>query len=259
MSSPTPTLPPRPNVENMLANAETRNKFCALFEECLEAISDVFPECENTTYLLTYFKKNVKCTEKQWCEEKNCDKLIRDWHRAIYPHYELADKEDPTLWVQPLPYFGEMSMPEKWIDPGFTEEHKSVLWVYMKGLNKHSRLYNAIPSNMLGQIYDAAQDMLGKFKSGEMKMDLETMNIGDVKNIGEDIMGRLDKNDLEEFVSNLTGLASSMKITGIHDIPRVLGEMGAPGMGGDQSQFTEILNQIFNSNMAQNMAQSMSR
>lgn len=249
MSKPTDSIPDPP-IENILANADTRDKFCDLFEECLDAMAGVFPECKKTEYLLNHYRDKVKNNTKER------ETLIKKWHRAIYPFYEIADNQDEDLWEKPLYYLGEIDIPSKWKDPGFTDEHKDVLWMYIKGLNKHSRFYNAIPNNMLGQIYSAATDLYGKYQTGEMKVDIDNLNLGEVKNIGQSLMDKIDQNDLHEFVNNLTGLAQSMDIQGIHDIPRVLSEVGMPGMQNHE-QFTEILNQIFNSGPAQGMAEEV--
>jgi hypothetical protein len=237
-----------PPIQNILANAETRDKFCGLLEECLLSLTDVFPECQNTRKLLQKYQDLVKSSDLLK------DQLIKKWHRAVQPHYALADAHDNALWEEDLPYFQEIHIHNKWYDPDFTEESKDYMWEYMNGLNKHSRIYNAIPEHMLDQIQNAATGLADRVRNGEMKFDLESLNWQEVEKLGKDVMSGLNEGDVEEFVSNITGLAQGMNLNSIQDIPRVLNDI--PGMsnlfGGDGTHnFGDLLNQIFQSDSAQ--------
>jgi hypothetical protein len=239
-----------PPIQNILANAETRDKFCGLLEECLLSLTDVFPECQNTRKLLEKYQDLIKSSDLLK------DQLIKKWHRSLQPHYALADAHDNALWDEDLPYFQEIHIRNKWYDPDFTEESKDYMWEYMTGLNKHSRIYNAIPEHMLDQIQNAATGLADRVRNGEMKFDLESLNWQEVEKLGKDVMSGLNEGDVEEFVSNITGLAQGMNLNSIQDIPRVLNDI--PGMsnlfGGDGAHnFGDLLNQIFQSDSAQGM------
>lgn len=251
-SSDTPKIP---RLQNILTNEETRNKFCGLLEECLVSLTDVFPECSETAALLEKYNDIIKGSALLE------DKLVKKWHNSMKPFYSMADAHDDTLWDQNLPFFHDIDIGRKWRDPEFTEESKDYLWEYLDGLNKHSRIYNAIPEHMLNTIQDAASGMAESVRNGEMKFDLESLNWKEIESMGKNVMAGLEEKDIEEFVSNISGLAQGMNLNGPEDIPRVLNDI--PGMSdilSNAPNFGDLLNQIFQTGDSQGgMEEQMQR
>lgn len=236
--------------EKLQALTESRDKFCDVMGECLDALSGVFPECGRTSFLLGYFVKEVKPSDQKK------EALIKEWHKTMIPLYSLVEKKDEKFWQYEFPYFHELNMIKKWNDDGFTDNHKEVMWEYIAGLNKHSRLYNIVPSGFFKGMSDAASNMMKQFQSGEMKIDFDSFDVNQVKTIGEKFLNQMNKGDIDEFKNNIEGLASSMNFNGIQDVPRVLKEVGIPGFESD-SDFTGFMQNIFNSDYVKNMAGNM--
>jgi hypothetical protein len=282
--SQTSSQPPQiPSLPNFLANESTRKKFCALYDECLETLSGAFPECDDVKTELVRFRTDVQTNETKQ------DEFIRSWHDVMNKSvalpsqssqtqqpsqteenppevktspklYELADKQNNQFWHETLPWFVAINMSQKVKDIGFTEDHINILWEYIQGMNKHSRIYNAISKSMLDKIQSVAMDCVGKFQRGEMKFDLENLNFDEIKNLGQSLMQSFNPEELQDFTGNLTGLAHSLKINNVGDVFKFVGDL--PGMSnvmGDHSQFTGLLDQIFQSEATQNLMQNVDK
>jgi len=252
------TLNPQPEFKlpNFLANEPTRKKFCGLYEECLDTLADTFPECQEIQSELKSFRDEVKNNET---EE---DGFIKEWHSGMLKLYDLADQQASQFWSQNIPFFARINIQSKVADPGFQSNKESleILWEYISGMNRHSRIYNAIPTHMLDRIQTTAMDYVGKVQRGEMKFDLENLNWDEIKDMGQNLMNSINPGDLEEFSGNITGLAQSLKINGIQDIFKFVGDL--PGMGdivNNNQHFTGLLDQIFQNEATQQLMQSVDK
>jgi hypothetical protein len=229
-----------PQLPNFLANEQTRKKFCALFEECVDTLANTFPECKQTLNVLKNFQTTIKNNKDKE------DDFVKTWHRGMLKLYESADKHNEIFWTKPIPHLSSIDLASKVQDPGFGDESVLVLWEYIDGLNRHSRIYNAIPDQMFNQMHGVAMDYINKAVRGEMKLDLESLNFDDMEKVGKNIMKTFDPNDLNEFVGNITGLASSLKINNMQDVFKFIGDF--PGMNevmNGNSPVSGIFNQIF--------------
>lgn len=241
---------------NFLANEPTRKKFCGLYEECLDTLADTFPECQEIKNELETYRKEVKNNEAKE------DAFIKEWHNGMLQLYDLADKELPQFWSKPIPFFSRINIHDKVEDPGFKNQKESmeILWEYINGMNRHSRIYCAIPIHMLDRIQTTAMDYVGKVQRGEMKFDLENLNWDEIKDMGQNLMSSINPSDLEEFTGNITGLAQSLQINGIQDIFKFVGDL--PGMGdivNNNQHFTGLLDQIFQNEATQQLIQSVDK
>lgn len=235
------TSEPEFKVPNFLANRATCQKFCGLYEECLSTLSDSFPECTLTQAELQNFREKIKGRESD--EEQ----LIRQWHTQMLPFYERADRHDDAVWSS-LPLFQALAIDAKRQDAGFGPESVQVLWEYVDGLSRHARIYNAIPEQMLNSIQTTALSYVSKVKSGEMKFDLENLNVEDIKNMGQSVVSSIDPRDIDTFVQNLSGLAHNLKINNIDDVLKLVGDL--PGLGDvvnpNDPTVTNLLGQVMN-------------
>lgn len=238
-------------IPNILANHATCQKFCGLFEECLGTLMDSFPECKATQKGLDSYRSDVKGKESA---EVN---MIKTWHKDMATLYDRADKHDDTLW-DVLPLFKELSIRQKVQDIG--TDASQVLWEYIDGMNRHSRIYNAIPSQMLERIQSTAMSYMGKIQSGEMKFDMENLNWDDVKNVGQSLMETINPQDMEEFTGNITGLAQSLKINNIQDVFKLVGDV--PGVSeaiNNNAHFLGLLEQLLQNDSAREIIQNVDK
>jgi hypothetical protein len=225
-------------IPNFLANYATCQKFCGLYEECLGTLSESFPECKVTKDALHDYHTTIKGQQ-----DKECD-LIKQWHRDMSLFYTRVDGHDDTLW-EVMPLFSQINVADKVKDSGFPPESVQILWEYVEGMARHSRIYNAIPSDMLEKIQSTAMSYVEKVQSGEMKFDIENFNWDNIKNMGQSLMGSINPKDMEEFTGNMSGLASSLKVTNLQDVFKLIGDI--PGVGNvmnEQSHLTGLLENL---------------
>lgn len=211
-----------PLVPNILANHETCKKFCALYEECLDALHESFPECKSIVGSLERYRTTVKSNET---EEIN---FIKSWHSEMTPLYERSDAHDNTAW-ESIPLFKDLDILTKLKQDGtLDEETASVLWEYVDSMTRHARIYNAIPDSMMNTIQKSAMNIMEKVQRNEIKMDVNNLDWEEMKNIGQTIMGEFDPNDIQNFTNNITGLAKNLNINNLQDVFKLVGDL--PGL-----------------------------
>jgi hypothetical protein len=238
---------------NILANHVTCQKFCGLYEECLSTLADSFPECKVTPAELERYRTQVKGKEPDEIA------MIKTWHQGMIPLYERADRQDDAIWDS-LPLLGTLNISQKIKADGFSKEDAKVLWEYVEEMNHHSRIYNAIPQNMLNKIQTAAVECIGKVQRGEMKLDLENLNWDEVKNVGQSLMESVNPQDLEEFTGNITGLAQSLKINNLQDVFKLVGEV--PGVSeamANNSHLVGLLEQVLQNDSTRELMQNVDK
>jgi hypothetical protein len=241
------------HLPNILANHSTCQKFCGLYEECLTALSDSFPECKLTQDALHHYKTDIQNHEEAEVA------LIKDWHKRMMSLYERADRHDDTVW-EVLPLLSDVQIMSKIQDKEFPRDSVQVLWEYVDGMNRHSRIYNAIPTHMLEKIQSTAMDYMGKVQRGEMKLDIENLNWDEVKNMGQSLMDSVDPTDLEEFTGNINGLAQSLKINNLQDVFKLVGEVpGVSEVINNNSHFVGLLEQLFQNDSTHQMMANMDK
>jgi hypothetical protein len=222
-----------------------------LFEECLSTLVDSFPECKPTHEELIQYRANVKGNESA---EVN---MIKNWHKDMATLYERADHHEDTLW-EVLPFFNKLSIHQKIQDLG--TDGSKVMWEYIDGMNRYSRIYNAIPSQMLEKIQSTAMTYMNKIQSGEMKIDMENLNWNDVKNVGQSLMETINPQDMEEFTGNITGLAQSLQINNIQDVFKLVGEV--PGVSeaiNNNGHLVGLLGQLLQSDSTREIIQNVDK
>ena len=144
-------------------------------------------------------------------------------------------------------------MKSKLIEPGFTQESVDVLWEYIQGMNRHSRIYNAIPSAMFDNIQSKTMEYINKIQSGETKLDLENLNLEEIKNFAQSMMESINPKDIEVFTKNIQGLIQGVDINNFQDVANFVGSL--PGMG--ELNINENMTNMF-SNFMQNPATAQS-
>ena len=206
-------------IPNFLANRNTCRKFCALYEECLSTIVESFPECKSTKKEYDEFVQNVKGNDDLEVQ------MIQQWHKDMLDKYTRADQHDNTLW-ETMPLFSRISVSEKINDPDLNSESVDIFWEYVDGMNRHSRMYNAIPHDMFEKIQSQAIQYKDKIQNGELNLD--NMNWSDIQSMGEQLMGSINQRDIAELTNNLSGLAQSYKIQNVEDIFKLISDI--PGL-----------------------------
>ena len=229
---------------NLLANHNTCRKFCALYEECLSTISETFPECHLTTQEYGRFMHQVKDKEEQ---EAN---MIKQWHKdmSASQFYTRADQHDNTLWIN-MPLFSRIDVSKKIQDPDMNPESIEIIWEYVDGMNRHARMYNAIPTKLFDNIQSQAMQYKDKIQNGEL--NLENMNWSDIQSMGEKLISSISQSDVTELTNNLSGLAQSYKIQNLDDIFKLVADI--PGLG----ESTQNLNTDKVSNMIEQVMGGM--
>ena len=219
--------------QNPLASENTRKKFCALYIECLETLSDTFPEFSKLKGELDRFRSSV------FNNAENEDQCIKQWHNGMVQKvtvngeptnmYDLSDAHSGEFWANHVPFLSDVDISNVISSPNFYPESMDVLWEYVNGMNKHARIYNAIPENMFNKIRSTATEYIDKMTRGEMKFSLEDLNLEELKTAGQALTNSFAREDLDQFMSNISGVARGFNINNLQDVMKMVTDI--PGMG----------------------------
>ena len=110
--------------------------FVELMIEFVEAMNDIFPECDKTYTNLCELREitQAKATEK-------LDKLVRVWHLGMSPHFAACTQCDDSIMLRQASILSRFDMKKKWQDPQFNDDSKEAVWAYINQLNKLSALH----------------------------------------------------------------------------------------------------------------------
>ena len=143
--------------------------------------------------------------------------------------YDLSDAHSGEFWANHVPFLSDVDISNVISSPNFYPESMDVLWEYVNGMNKHARIYNAIPENMFNKIRSTATEYIDKMTRGEMKFSLEDLNLEELKNAGQALTNSFAREDLDQFMSNISGVARGFNINNLQDVMKMVTDI--PGMG----------------------------
>ena len=242
---------------NLLENSERREKCCRLIEEFMQSLGEVFPECKEIERQLSEFRNNVLTSPRLQ------NMLIKQWHQVMRPLYALADAHDQTFWARTtdLPYFGKIGLQAKFNDPQLDQESHETMWEFMDRINRLTRIYNAVPVNMLKQLETAATSMIQRVQNGGNPANWD---YNEIRDMGRDVMQRINQEEVTEFFDNIKGLVRGVNLENATpaNIPQMVAQMPLLSeFMGDTSEVSNILNQVFAgdglNNVMQNIQQLM--
>ena len=224
-----------------LENQERRDLCCRLMEEFLVNLVEVFPECQKTATQLDHFRTRVMVSD----ELKH--QFVKEWHRTMRPLYELADTKNNDFWAstQNLPVIGCIHLQQKFNDPGLTNESRQSMWEFIDRLNRLTRIYNAVPANMLNHLEQTATEVVSRIQNenGDLSMGWDW---NELKELGKNAMENIHEDDLKEFVDNIKGLARNIQAQNITDITKVMTEIpGVSNMLEQSPEVSHIMNELF--------------
>lgn len=198
--------------------------FISLLEKLLRNLSTTFANCT----AIPVYQNKLKLAKVLNQE----DEVIRKWHHELSPFYSAIDACDEAKLIEldrSSTDFQQLRILEKWNDPGFTDDHKEILWKYLKKLCTYSRLHCQIPNKMMEKIVNMAH----KLKQGSANgLDVSKL---DLRSIGEEVVQGLDISDQQSFASNLPGIFDAIRKMGGID-PSMLTKVissGGQGSVGD--------------------------
>lgn len=217
---PTPTLPA---VTPQEPESDILGMFIALLEKLMRSLATTFSNCT----AIPVYQNKLKLAKVLHQEEE----VIRSWHEELGPFYNAIEACDEFKLVeldQCSTHFRELKILDKWNDPGFTEQHKEILWKYLKKLCTYSRLHCQIPNKMMEKIVSMAHKLKQGSASG---LDVSKM---DLRAIGEEVVQGLDLSDQQSFASNLPGIFDAIRKMGGIDpsmLAKVVSEGGKGSVG----------------------------
>ena len=191
--------------------AKLREGFVRLAESLLEAVQQVFPECDEVDMALNLFRNVVK---KDPLKE---DALIRTWHKAVKPYkteLEAKDAEKLFLVIESIDAIKAIDLRTKWKDDDFNEQSRENFWQYLYSLNTYANLYCCVPSRMIGKIEALAGKLCSELQSGTFdisSLDLNALGAGVTADLTEDEMNAFGDNVGEIYASLQTVLGQAGK------------------------------------------------
>jgi hypothetical protein len=249
--TPSPVVDSMFSLPNIFASDSSRTKFCGLYEELLESLTILYPECAATQKALADYQADVKTNPVRQAD------FIQRWHRLIKPYYDMVTAGDNTFWAQPIPEFVNINLAAKVQDKGFSPENVAILWEYIKGMNQHAQLYNMVPEPLWQGFLSLMQSQVAKFMRGEISpmLNLQNMSPDQMQQYARSLFETLPQEQVSELNANMQHLVKSLNISSVDDIIRVtgplLGDLLA-GSGADNSALTGTLMSVINRMSAMN-------
>lgn len=202
-------------IENsQLTNAETQNQnsrpssttavltgFMDMLQQFLQALEDVFPECEKVRqYQLALKMRLLMCGENTASRAGVLREAIESYHDSMQPYYARCIEHDDSLLSENIDIMHNIDMALKWTDD-LHADTKLAIWEYITKLNEFANIYAMyakIPVGMLNSIENIAQTFASQIGSG-------SMGFGDlnIQSMTEQVMGALNTGDLQEFAQRM--------------------------------------------------------
>jgi hypothetical protein len=227
-----------------------RSGFISLSESLLQSISDVFPECEDSSHALELFQTLVKgdsTTEDEFIH--TCHKLFKENSEGI----TSRDPESIFNLMSSIDILKDIDLKTKWADPDFTEESKGHFWQYLVSLDTYANLYCALPAGVMGKIESLAGDIGQRVQSGQF--DLSKM---DINSLGKELLGSLSSDEMRSFEGGLVNVYESVgKIASLISKQSGGGELDIDGLMARLGQLQQTPGEIDMGSLVQEIGSSI--
>lgn len=174
--------------------------FGSLVEQLIESLTVVFPECVETQEALLLFRNTI--------DDARIEELMDMWHQqvgSVHADDIRARRPDPLLdAMEQHALLRRLGMRSKWVDPGFVDEHKEVMWEYIDGLTNIAAMRSQIPRGMLGRIEAIASSLADDINGGSMS----NLNLAEV---GQRVLDGVDESEIQEFTGNIGGICDMLR------------------------------------------------
>ena len=184
---------------NQLSNMvhEIEKKFVDMLQQFLQALVDVFPECEGVKKYSELFREKylqVSAAEKKIVSVV----LVRRYHQYAASSYDLCLQRDPRVFLIDNEVLQTLKLSEKFHNAH--EETQKSIWSYVTHLNENAQLHNLyskIPGGMLSSLESLAANL-----SSTIQSPTDLQNI-DFQQLGQQVMQNINTADMEDFSKNL--------------------------------------------------------
>jgi hypothetical protein len=240
-----------------------RQGFVLLAESLLKSVADVFPEVDDCAHALELFQALVKGNAARE------DAFIRHCRTLFDAETEGLSARDPEAIFRVcdgVEVLQHLDLRSRWIDSDFSEESKANFWQFLSALDTYSGLYCAVPTSVLGKIEGLARQLGDDMQSGQL--DLSRLDIG---KLGQQLMGSLTKDELQQFESSSTSIYSSISKIGsilqqqtgghfdVDDLMRRLGDLqNAEGPAADMRSMVQHISSSLAPNLGPELQASVS-
>lgn len=212
------------------------NRFLKCLRETMESLWLFYDKCDEYKAIIDDFDKNIfyggnddaatAATLQKQVE------TIKTWHKEMIPFYAAADAKNVEALNAKVPFLSRFDLPKIWGD--FGEQSRAVFWEYIKRLNKHSRRYNLIPSNLFNRITQATQDIMNQVNNGETRP--ESWTFDQYLQYGRSLISGIEANDIKELSSNVQSMFSNI------DINEIFQNSGLDQIFANNSPLRNIIN-----------------
>lgn len=171
------------------------NAFIEMMQQFLEAMQEVFPECERVRGYKFGLDVSLRGSRDAVARQ-----IIEAYHASMAPYYKRCMEHDETLLGEDIEIMTNIDLPRKW-SPDLHADTRAAIWEYITKLNEFSNIYAMyaqIPRGMLSSIENIAHGIAAQISDGTMSMadlNLQTMS--------EQVMSALSAADLEEFATRM--------------------------------------------------------
>jgi hypothetical protein len=202
----------------------TLNKFCNTMLEFLESVNEVFPECVDTASALMQMRVLMSTN---MMETK--DKLVREWHNKMGPHYEACGKRNDNMILNAeIPMLSKFHIAEKWQDPEFDQDSKDAMWEYINMMNKLAAVHCAGTPSSMGMLHEATAKFMQSMgvqqaADGTVSFNAHTvtefvqksMSEGEVARMVNELLPGVDGNALQGLLAQTMSSADGGPLQGL--------------------------------------------
>lgn len=172
-------------------------KFVAVEHDFMQALKEVFPECNALHRAKLKFDMACKLPGQK-------KQRVEEWLQYMTPLKRAIADRDAAVVIKDAnfpPTVQEIQIEEKWNDPDIDDETRSAIFDYLQELMQISdmySLYTSVPTGMMSSLTSMAEEIAEDMKQG--RMDMSQL---DLAGLSQQISSRIDPNDLNAFAEGV--------------------------------------------------------
>lgn len=208
------------------------NNFILFTNSFIDTISRAFDDCPALATKKEEFETAIKPYKPM--QELFCKK----YHEQMKEYYDACQNKNPAPFMEEkIKILKEMKFKEKYLEltddstysPQQIRENTTNLWEYILEMNKYARLYNEIPTRIVGKIENVALSIAKEITTGEK--DFTQL---DIFKIGQDVVTGASADEIGELMQNMGGIYKA--VGGLDEMKEAMGTgvkmPSIPNLGG---------------------------
>ena len=202
-----PITTPSEEVVPVDVMATTCDHFVEYSGQFLSALAEIYPTCPGIKEARLQFNIAIEHAMTDELRNAAAQSLVETFHESMTPFYGRLLERDSTFFAEAertVDFLKSLCVSKKW--EAADEDTRACVYQYLDLLAQYSQaysMYKAIPNGMMTKLEGMAVDIM---RSGA---SMDNMNL---LQLGQQVAGRIDQNDFEEFTQSVMGNPEMMRM-----------------------------------------------